>query len=126
MEEWATTLHTPNLHKEALEPERDVSLGVVAITWRRLPLTPPGFSETLPTESGPPPLQDAGSQLGVPWGAQLDLTSLGSMQMVITQNTLTGDLQYHYETGVISQTPLHLTLPNYPDQHDTHLECEGP
>ena len=48
------------------------------------------------------------------------------MQMVITQNTLMGELQYHYETRVISQMSLHLTLPNYLDQPDTYWELEEP
>ena len=65
-------------------------------------------------------------QLVYPGGAQLDLTSLWSMQMIITQNTLMGELEYHYETRVISQTSLHLTLPDYPDQPNTHQELEEP
>ena len=77
------------------------------------------------TESGPPPLKDVDPPVGVPWEAWLDLTSLGSMQMVITQNTLMGEL-CHYETRVISQTSLPLTPTDYPDQPGTHWELEGP
>ena len=73
----------------------------------------PGFSEPLATGSGPPPLKDADSVVGVSQGTQLDLSSLGSMQMVIIQNTLMGELQYHYENRVISKTSLHLTSPDY-------------
>ena len=71
-------------------------------------------------------LKDVGSLVGVPFGAQLDLTYLGSMQIVMTQNTLMGELWYHCETRVISQTSLHLTLPDYPDQHNTNWELDGP
>ena len=91
-EEQATALHTPDQPEEALEPKGAVSLGVMAMVQRQLPLTPTAFSELLATESGPPPLEDADSSVGVPQGAQLDLISLGSMQMVITQNTLMGEL----------------------------------
>ena len=60
----------------------------MTIEQRWPPLAPPGFVELLVGESGPPPLEDAGSPLGIPCGAQLDLSSLGSMKVVITQNTL--------------------------------------
>ena len=55
------------------------------------------------------PLEDADSLDGIPQGAQLDLTSLGSMQMIMTQNTLRGELEYCYNARVISRTSLHLT-----------------
>ena len=124
--EWTTPLHIPDQPEEALEPERAVRLGVMAHAWRCLPLTPPGLSELLAIESGPPPLEDADLLVGVPQGAWLDLTSLGSMQMIFTQNTLMGEFEYHYKTRVISQTSLHLTLPDFPDQPNTHWELEEP
>ena len=121
-EEWATALHNPDHPEEASNPEGAIRLGVMAITQRWLPLTPPGFSEPLAIKSGPPPLEDADSPVGVSWG----LSSLGSMRIVIIHDTLTGKLQYHYETRVISQTSLHLTPPDYPDQPNTHWELKEP
>ena len=91
-EEWPTAIHAPDHPEEALEPEGASSLGVMAITCRQLPLTPPGFSELLAGKSGPPHLEDADSPIGVPQGAQLDLSSLGSMQVVITHNILMMEL----------------------------------
>ena len=49
-EEQATTIHAPDYPEEALEPEGASSLGVMAITWRQLPLTPPRFLEPLAVE----------------------------------------------------------------------------
>ena len=121
----ATVLHTPDWCEEASEPERDIILGVMAIAWRQLPLTPQGISALLAFESGPPPLKDIDSPVSVPQGAQLDLISLGSMQIVVTQNTLKGELQYHYQTRVISWTSLHLTPPDYPDQSNTNWELRN-
>ena len=92
--------------------------------WRWLPLTPPGFAETLAIESGPPPLEDADLPVGITQEAQMDLISLGSMQMIITQNTLKGELEYCYQTRVISRMSLHLTLPDFPDWPGTNWELK--
>ena len=80
-EEWAIT-------PQASKPEGAFSSGVMTIMWKQLPPTHPGFLEPLATKSGPPSLKDMGSSVGVLKGAWLDLISLGSMQMVITKNTL--------------------------------------
>ena len=66
--------------------------------------------------------------LAHPWvyprGAWLDLSSLMSMQVVIIHNTSTGELQYHYQTRVISQISLHLALPNYLGQSSPHWQLK--
>ena len=98
----------------------------MAIVWRQLLQTPPGFLEILATELGLPLLKDVDSPVGVPQRAQLDLTSLGSTQMVITQNTLKGELLYHCETRVIFWTSPHLNLPDSRYQPDTHQELVEP
>ena len=82
--------------------------------------------EPLAVKSWPPPLEDAGSPLHIPQGAWLDLSSLGSIQVVITQNTLRGELQYHSQTRVISQTSLHIALPDYPDQLNIFQQLKEP
>ena len=124
-EVWPTTVHAPSCPEEALEPKKASSLGVMAIAWRQLPPAPPGFTELLFVKSEPSPLEDAGSPLGIPWRAWLDLSSMGSMQVVITQNTLMGQLGYHYQTRVISWTSLHLALPNFLDQPNPCWKIEG-
>ena len=48
------------------------------------------------------------------------------MQVVITQNTLIGEMQYHYETRVISLISLHLDPSNYPDQPNPHNQLKEP
>ena len=46
------------------------------------------------------------------------------MQVVITQNTLTRELWYHYQTRVISQMSLHLASSNYPEQPNPHQQLK--
>ena len=111
----ATTPNTPICPKKASEPEEAVSLGVMVDMQRQLPPTPPGFAELLVIESGSPPLEDVDSPVGRPMGTWLDLTSLGSMQMIITHIDMMGEMEYCYETRVISRTFLHLTPPDFPD-----------
>ena len=103
-EEWPTSVHAPDYLEEASLPKEAGSLRIMTIAWRWLPPAPHEFMESLVSESGLPPLEDAGSPLGIPQGAQLDLSFLGSMQVVMTQNTLTGEMWCHYQTRVISQT----------------------
>ena len=87
-EEQATALHTCDWPEEASELKGAVSLGLMVITQRWLPPTPPVFLELLATKSGSPPLKDLDSLVGLPYRAWLYLTSLGSVQMVITQRHL--------------------------------------
>ena len=67
-EEWPTTVHAPNHLEEAALPEEADRFGMMTITQRWLPLAPPECVELLFGESRPPPLEDAGSPLGIPWG----------------------------------------------------------
>ena len=122
LEEWQTVGQAPNHLEEASKPKGGSSLGVTIITWRQLPPAAPGFRELLAAKSGVHPMDDVDLPLGIPWETQLHLSSPGSMQVVITQNTLTGELQYHYQTRIISQTSLHLALPGSSDQpHPTGI-----
>ena len=66
-EEWPTVAQAPDYLEEALEPKGASSLGVMTIAQRQLLLAPPGFRELLAAKSGPPPLEDADSPLGIPW-----------------------------------------------------------
>ena len=93
-------------------------------TQRQLPLTPPGVAKPLAIKSGPPPLKDADPPVGIPKGSLLDLTSLSSMQMIITQNNMMGMLEYYYETRVISRISLHLTSLDFQDWPNTHGELK--
>ena len=120
-EELPATVHAPDHMEEAVLLEEVESLGLMTIAQRWLPLAPPGFMELLVGKSGPPPQEDA----GLPWGSQLDLSPLGLMQVVITQNASMGELWYHYQIMVISQTSLHLALSDYPDQPNPCWHLEG-
>ena len=53
-----------------------------------------------------PTLEDADSPISTPLGAQLDLGSLGSMQVVISHNPVTGEVWYWYQSRVVSLTSL--------------------
>ena len=90
--EWPTTVQAPNHFEKVSEPKKASSLGVMAIAQRWLPPAPPEFREPWDAKSELSPLENAGSLLGIPWGTWLDLSSLGSMQVVITQNTLMEEL----------------------------------
>ena len=67
-EECPTTINAPNHPEEALEPGGASSLGVMTMLWSQLPPAPLGFMEPLAVKSGPPPLEDADSLIGVPQG----------------------------------------------------------
>ena len=83
--------------------------------WKWLPPTPPGFTEPLAIRPVPHHLEDADTPMGVLRGAQLDLNSLRSMQVIITWNDMIGELEYHYETRVISRVSQCLTPPDFSD-----------
>ena len=55
--EKVTALHSHIHPEEASEPEGAISSGVIVDMQRQLPLTPPRCAESLPIESGPPPLR---------------------------------------------------------------------
>ena len=50
----------------------------------------------------PLPLEDADSLVSLPLGTQLDLSSLGSMQVIVSHNPMIGQVQYQYQSMVIS------------------------
>ena len=123
--EQPTTIHASECLEEASLPEETGSSGMT-IAWRWLPLTPLGFAEPLVGKSGLPPLEDDGSLLGIPQGAQLDLSSLGLMQVVIKQNTLKWEMWYQYQTRVISWMSLYLDLSDHLDQPNPHHKLKKP
>ena len=45
----------------------------------------------------PIPLEDAASPVSIPLGSQLDLSSLETLQVIVSYNTMTGEVQYQYQ-----------------------------
>ena len=63
----------------------------------------------LPTQvSDLPPLEDAGPLISNPGEAQLEITSLASMEMIMVRNTLSDEFECCYQTQLISIMSLHL------------------
>ena len=126
LEEWAIALHAPDKPEEASEPDDTVGLGVIVAApqnmWTWVLPPPPGFARLLAVRSAPPSLKDADTPLGIPRGAWLDLTSLGSTQIVIVRNSLAGELEYYYKDRVISRMSLCLTPHYIPGQPGTNWE----
>ena len=110
----------------ALDPEGAVSSGVMAIMQRQLPPTPPGFSELLATKSGPPPLKDADSLAGAPWG--------GLARTNLFTGYADGHNPEHLDGGVTVSLWDQGHFPDilafnstyYPDQLNTHQELQEP
>ena len=127
-EDWVTALHIPIKLEEASEPEGSISPGVRAADpqnmLRWIPPPPLGFALPLAIKLGPPPLGDAETTIGMPRGAWLDLTCLSSIQITVSQNDLTGELEYHYKARVVSRMSLHLTLPHIQDQPGINQELK--
>ena len=99
-------------------PEQDAHSGELALVWRRLPLAPPGFTCSLADESSQAPLEDADLPVSTSLGAQLDLSSLGSLKVTVFHYPVMGEVQYQYLSQVIAQTSLQLTLSEPSEQPD--------
>ena len=84
---------TPN-ELPASEPEEAAQSEELALVQRRRPLAPTGFILSWVDESGPPPIEEAKwpvtIPLGILWGAQLDHTSLGSLQVTVSHYLVKG------------------------------------
>ena len=63
---------------EAAQPQE------LTLVPRERPLPPPGFSLWWADESAPPPLEQAGWTMQIPWGAWLDFASLESIWVTLT------------------------------------------
>ena len=90
-------------------PKPDVTAGVAGlldIQWQ-LPLLPLGFGLRI-LISGLPPLEDVDPLVYLPGEAQLDITSLASMEMVTVRNALMGEFKCHYRMWLFSMTSLWL------------------
>ena len=91
------------------EPEEAVHSEKLALVQRRRPLASPGFTLSWADESRPPPLEDAEWPVSIPLGAQLELTSMWSMQVTISHYPVMGEVQYQYQSQVIAQMSLQVT-----------------
>ena len=76
--------------------------------WSRLPPAPPGFIGSWADRSSPPPGEEVDSPVNIPLGAQLDLSSLGSLQVIVSYNSMMGQVWYQHQSRVISWTSLQL------------------
>ena len=61
--------------------------------WRRLAPAPPGFTHSWADESGPPLLEKADTPVNIPLRAQLDLSSIASLQVIVSHNLKMGEVQ---------------------------------
>ena len=61
------------------------------------------------------PLEDAASLVGIPHEAWLDLSSLETLQGIVSHNTMMGEVQYQYQSMVASRMSLQLDLPKSSD-----------
>ena len=120
-----TALPAPNI-QEALEPEGAACPGELAFVWRRLPPKPPGFTGSRVDESGPSPLEEADLPVSISMGAWPDLSSFGSMQVIVSHSPMMGEVQYQYQSMVISQMSLQLALPKSLDHPNSHQQLKGP
>ena len=59
-------------------------------------------------------------------GAHLDLSSLGSMQVIVSHNPITGGVQLQYQSMVISQMSLQLAPSKYSDKSDSPWQLKEP
>ena len=125
LEEESTAAHTPD-SPEALEPERTGSSGELVISWRWLQPAPPGFTRSWVDKSDTSPLEDTDSLVSIPLGAWLDISSLGSMHVIISHNPMMGEVQYQYQSRVISWMSLQMAPSKSSDQPNSNCQLEEP
>ena len=85
------------------EPEEATHLeGGLDHVWDRYPAIPHAFAQSWANQT------HAGLVRGIPLGVQLDLCSLGSLQVTICHGPAVGEVHYQYQSQVITQAALHL------------------
>ena len=83
------------------KPEEAVhSEGGLDLIRGRLPAIPPGFAHSQVNQT------QAGLAMGIPLGAQLDFSSLGSLQVTISHYLAVKEVWYDYQSWVITQESL--------------------
>ena len=88
-----------------LEPEDAACLeGELTLIWGQYPARLPGFAHLLVTQNW------AGLAMGIPLRAQLDLHSLGSLQVTISHGPAAMEVCYKYQFQVATQVSLQLAL----------------
>ena len=99
------------------EPEETADLeGGLDLTWGRYPAIPLQFAHSKVNQTC------AGLVRGISLGAQLDLCSLGSLQVTISHGPAAGEVCYEYQSWVITQMSLQLPLLNT-SNHLTPLQA---
>ena len=85
----------------ASEPEKAAHLlGGLHLTQGRFPAIPPGSAHMQANWT------HAALARGIPPGAQLDLCSLGSLQVTITHGPAAGEVWYEYQSEMVTQASL--------------------
>ena len=87
-----------------LEQEEAAHLeGGLNLVWGRYSARPLGFAHSQVNQT------HVGLARGIPLGAQLDLHSLGSLQVTISHGPAAGEVHYEYHSQVITQASLQHT-----------------
>ena len=84
--------------------EAACSQGKLTFIWGQYPARPPGSACLLATQTC------ASLGWGIPLGAQLDLCSLGSLQVSISHGPVARKVHYEHQSQVIMQVSLQLAL----------------
>ena len=108
-----------------LEPKEAAKSEELALMQERRPSAPPGFTLSWADESDPYPLEDTALPVLIPMGAQLDLSSLETLQVLVSHNTIMRKVQYQYQSMGASMTSLQLDLPESSDHPNSSQWLEG-
>ena len=73
----------------------------------------------------PIPLGDAALLVSIPTGAQLDLSSLETLQVILSHNTMMGEVQDQYQLMVAVMMSLQLDLSKSPDHPNSPWWFKG-
>ena len=110
----------------ALEPKEASHSGELVLRQRRWPPAPTGFTCSWVDKSGPPPLEDKDLLVNITLGAQLYLSSLGSLQVTVSHHLMMGEIQYQYQSMVISSMSLQLDLSKCSDHPNSPWQLKEP
>ena len=116
-EEELTNLPDPNEQQDS-EPEGAAHSGELALVQRRLPLAS-WIYWFMGALVWPTPLEDVDLSVNIPLGSSLDLSSLGSLQVIVSHNHMTEEVWYQYQSRVVSQMSLQLAPSEPLDQPDS-------